>query len=265
MVKTRLMDKVVIVTGASSGIGKATALLLAGQGANVALAARRRDALEQVAGQIEGMGRQALVAPTDVARQDQVECLVQQTLDRWGQVDVLVANAGQYFRSPIADAGSSVFKQAMEINFYGALYTVLAVLPHMLGRDSGHIVLMSTVDGKKGIPPDAPYVAAKFAMAGFGDVLRQELRGSGVGVTTLFPGRVDTPLIDYLKVPWMSAKIPPEAVARAVLRAIERRPAEIILPFQAKLLVYTNALFPGLADWAVRAFHLEGWDMRTEG
>lgn len=96
----------------------------------------------------------------------------------------------------------------------------------MMAQGSGHIVLVTSMDAKKGIPRDAPYVAAKFALAGFGDVLRQELYGSGVAVTTLFPGRVDTPMIEHLKVPWISAKISPEVVARATVRAIVRRQPE---------------------------------------
>jgi short-subunit dehydrogenase len=130
----------------------------------------------------------------------------------------------------------------------------------MRTQGSGHIVLVSSMDGKKGVPPDAPYVVAKFALAGFGDVLRQELHGTGVDVTTVFPGRVDTPLIATLKVPWISAKIPPEAVARAIVTAIRRRQAEVIVPFRARLLLWANALSPRLGDWAVRTFRLEGWE-----
>jgi short-subunit dehydrogenase len=116
------------------------------------------------------------------------------------------------------------------------------------------------MDARKGIPPDAPYVAAKFALSGFGDVLRQELRGTGVSVSIIYPGRVDTPMIENLRVPWISAKIPAEAVARAILRAVRRRQPEVILPAQSKLLVYLNTISPALADWAVRWFHLEGWE-----
>jgi len=148
----------------------------------------------------------------------------------------------------------------MAVNFYGVLHAVQAVLPHMVARRSGHIVLVSSADGKKGIPPDGPYVAAKFAVAGLGDILRQELRPYGIAVTTVFPGRVDTPMIAHLRVPWISAKIPPEAVARAILRAIRRRTPEVIIPLQVRLFVYLSALCPSLGDWFTRQFHLEGWE-----
>jgi len=252
--------RVAIVTGASSGIGRATALALADHGACVALAARRTSALEELAAQIVSKGREALVVTTDVTRQDQVERLMSQTLARWGQVDILVANSGQYIRSPVAKVSPSILEQSMAINFYGNVYPILLVLPHMLARQSGHIVLVSTMDAKKGLPLDAPYVAAKAAMSGFCEVLRQELRGSGIFVTTVFPARVDTPMIDHLKVPWISAKIPPEAVSRAILRGIQRRKAEIILPPRAILLHALNFFSPGLADSAARFFHLQGWE-----
>lgn len=260
MSKRTLYDKVAIVTGGSSGIGRATALALASDGAHVALAARNVAALREVAQAIQLLGREALVVPTDVTRQDQVNRLVAETLARWKQVDILVANAGVYIRCPITDLTAAEVERSMAVNFYGALHAVLAVLPHMLDRKSGHLVLVSSMDGKKGIVLDGPYVTAKFALAGFGEVLRQELYGSGVHVTTVFPGRVDTPMIATLRVPWISAKIPPEAVARAIVRAIRRRQPEVIVPFQARALVYVNTLSPRLGDWIARLFHLEGWE-----
>ena len=255
-----MLNKVAIVTGASSGIGRATALALAGEGAHVALAARNATALHEVAQAIRALGHEALAVPTDVIRQDQVERLVTETLAHWKRVDILVANAGAYVRCPIPDLTVAEVERSMAVNFYGALYAILAVLPHMLNQKNGHLVLVSSMDAKKGFPLDAPYVAAKFALAGFGEVLRQELYGSGVHVTTVFPGRVDTPMIATLQVPWISAKIPPEIVARAIVRAIHRRQLEVIVPFQARALVYLNTLSPRLGDWIARLFHLEGWE-----
>lgn len=254
----RFTDKVVIITGASSGIGRATALALAREGANIALAARREAELQAVAESIRALGRRALVVPTDVTQQAQVARLVAETLQRWGRVDVVIANAGVYVRSPVEALTVDAVERSMAVNFYGALYLVLAALPHLRAQHSGHIVLVTSMDAKKGVPPDAPYVAAKYALAGFGDVLRQELYGTGVDVSIIFPGRVDTPLIATLQVPRISAKIPPEDVARAIVGAIRRRRAEVILPFQAFLLMYVNRLSPRLGDWVVRTFRLGG-------
>lgn len=226
----------------------------------MALAARRESALQEVADEIRLLGREALVVPTDVTDRDQVDHLVAATVARWDGVDILVANAGAYIRSSIRELSVDDIRRSLAVNFYGALYAVLAVQPHMVEQGDGHIVLVSSLDGKKGLPCDAPYVAAKFALAGYGEVLRQELHGSGIEVTIVFPGRVDTPLIDTLRVPRLSAKIPPEAVARAIAAAIRRPRPEVILPFQARAFHLLNAISPRLGDWLVRLLHLEGWE-----
>ncbi len=255
-----LTDSVAVITGASSGIGRATALALARAGARVALAARRRERLEEVAAEVSAMGGQALVLPTDVTRQEQVERLVAATVERWGRLDWVIASAGLYVRCPVTQLSPAEVERSMAVNFYGPLYLVLASLPHLLRQGRGHIFLVTSLDGKKGLPPDGPYVAAKFALSGLGEVMRQELRDTGVHVTILFPGRVDTPMIEDLQVPWISAKVPPEAVARAILRAIRRPRPEIVVPPYAKALVYLNLISPRLGDWAVRHFRLEGWE-----
>jgi NADP-dependent 3-hydroxy acid dehydrogenase YdfG len=255
-----LLGEVAVVTGASSGIGRATALALAEKGAHVSLGARTESALRELVDEIRARGREALAVPTDVTDKSQVNRLVGETLARWKRVDILVANAGVYVRSPIRALTVEEVERSMAVNFYGALYAVLAVQSHMLEQGDGHIVLVSSLDGKKGLPQDAPYVAAKFALAGYGEVLRQELHGSGVHVTTVFPGRVDTPLIDTLEVPQVSAKIPAEAVARSIVAAVRQPKPEVIMPIQGRALHLVNALSPRLGDWLVRVFHLQGWE-----
>lgn len=255
-----LVDAVAVVTGASSGIGRATALALAEKGAHVSLGARTESALRELADEIRRRGREALVVPTDVTDKNQVNRLIAETLARFQRVDILVANAGAYIRSPIRTLTVEEVERSMAVNFYGALHAVLAVQSHMLEQGNGHIILVSSLDGKKGLPRDAPYVAAKFALAGYGEVLRQELHDSGVHVTTVFPGRVDTPLIDTLEVPRVSAKIPVEAVARSIVAAVRQPKPEVIMPIQGRALHLVNALSPRLGDWLVRLFHLQGWE-----
>jgi NADP-dependent 3-hydroxy acid dehydrogenase YdfG len=249
---------VAIVTGASSGIGRSTALALAREGADLALAARNCDALEEVAREIREQGGRALVVPCDVSDRHQVKTLVEGSVAEWGRIDIIVANAGAYVQAPIREATIEQFEHAMNVNFYGAISGVLAALPHMLKQGTGHVVLVSSMDARKGIPPDAPYVAAKAALAMFGDVMRQEMHGTGIEVTVVYPGRVDTPLIDHLHVPWISAKIPPDQVARTIVRAIHRRQACVITPPQARLLDYVHFISPRLADWFVRRLGLCG-------
>ena len=262
--KRSLSGKVAIVTGASLGIGESTALALAERGARVALAARSVSPLERVCSSIRQQGGEALVHPTDVTDPRQVESLIQAALSCWGRIDILVSNAGQYIRAPIRDLSMEDLQRSMEVNFFGHVRVIKAVIPTMTLQGSGHIILVSSMDGKKGLPPDAPYVSAKFALTGFGDVLRQELRPAGIAVTTILPGRVDTPMIADLDFSWISPKLPPRAVARAILSAIDRRPAEVILPFQALLLHLANVFSPRFADASVRLFRLWGWKKRED-
>lgn len=259
------LNKTALISGASSGIGKALALQLARQGCKVALLARTQSRLEEVAAQVRSVGSQALVLPTDLTDPNAIRASVKTAFETWSQLDFVFSNAGQYLRSPIVDLTLDTLRKSMEINFYSHVELLLATLPSMVERKSGHLVLVSTMDAKKAIPPDAPYVAAKCALAGFGDILRQELHGSGVEVTLVFPGRVDTPMVENLEVPWISAKISAEACAKAILKGVQKRKAEIILPPQTLLLYYIQVFAPRLADFAVRFFRLEGWERSERG
>jgi short-subunit dehydrogenase len=257
--KKAFQDKIAIVTGASSGIGRETALALAERGAHVVLAGRRVKALEHLYFEIQGKGREALVVPTDVTLQEQVEALVETTLSKWGQVDILVSNAGQYIRSPVMDLSIDILKQSMAVNFYAHVYTFLAVLPTMVSQNSGHIVVVATLDAKTPLYPDAPYVAAKSALSGLTHVLRQELYDTNVNASIIYPGRVDTPMIEDLKFHWLSAKISPQSVAHAIIQAIQKNKAQVIVPPHARLLEALYFFTPALADWAARYFNLKGW------
>jgi NAD(P)-dependent dehydrogenase (short-subunit alcohol dehydrogenase family) len=251
--------KVAIVTGASSGIGRATALVLAGQGASVVLASRNSEALSALAEDLKQQGRQVIVIPTDVTQREQVEALVREVIAQWGRVDILVSNAGEYIRAPITELDPADLQRSLDVNFFGGVYCVKAVLPHMLAQKSGHIVFVTSMDGKIGLPPDAPYVSAKFALTGFCEVLRQEVRDSGIAVTNVLPGRVDTGMIEDLRFTWISPKISPESVAAAILKGIRKRKPIVIVPPLARLLYYINVFAPTLSDQLSRFFHLEGW------
>lgn len=254
-----LFDQVAIVTGASSGIGRAATLALAKHGACVALAARREPALAELARAVESLGRKALILPTDVTQREQVQAMVQQVVEHWGRVDILVSNAGEYIRGPIVDLDPAELQRSLDVNYFGGVYSIKAVLPHMLGRKSGHIIAVTSLDGKIGLPSDAPYVSAKFALTGFLEVLRQEVSQHGITVTNVLPGRVDTMMIEHLHVPWISPKISAESVARSIINAIRKRKPIVIVPPQANLLYYINVFAPRLSDRLSRLFHLEGW------
>jgi NAD(P)-dependent dehydrogenase (short-subunit alcohol dehydrogenase family) len=254
-----LRDKVAIVTGASSGIGRATALELAKAGACVALAARRESSLLELAEEIQRTGSKALVLQTDVTERQQVEAMVQEVLSQWGRVDILISNAGEYIRAPIIDLDPSDLQRSLNVNYFGGVYCIKAVLPRMLSQKGGHIVAVTSMDGKIGLPPDAPYVSAKFALTGLCEVLRQEVSDHGIAVTNVLPGRVDTVMIQQLRFSWISPKVSPEVVARSILDAIRKRKPIVIVPPQAKLLYYINVFAPKLSDRLSRFFRLEGW------
>jgi short-subunit dehydrogenase len=258
---TQGAERIAVVTGASSGIGLATARALAGDGWTVVLSARNGKVLEGLATEIRGRGGKAHVVPADLRSADGPERLIDETIARFGRVDLLVASAGVYVRKRPWETSAGDYQASMELNFLGAVRPVLRVLPHMLERRSGQIVGISSVDGKKGLTYDIVYVPSKFALTGFLDVLRQELHGTGVAVTTVFPGRVDTPMIGNLRVPRASAKISADAVARAVMRGVRRRSAEVLVPYwSSKTIVLVSTVSAKLGDWLVRLFRLEGSD-----
>ena len=259
---TTLDKHVAIITGASSGIGRAVAVAFAERGGRIALAARRSAELEETARLVTSRGGSPLVVPTDVTLHSQVETLIARVIEEWGKVDIVVGNAGQYIRSPAVQVTMDDIEGSIEVNFYGTARVVLAALPHMVDAGSGHVVLIASVDGKKGLPLDTPYVAAKFALVGFGDVMRQELKGHGIQVSTVLPGRVDTPFVEEFRFPLISKPIPPEKVARAVVKAVERNRAEVVVPAFNVLLVWAASLAPRLSDFAVRVLRLEGWTRR---
>ncbi len=254
-----LRGRVVLITGGSRGIGAATAGLFARHGARVLISARREEPLYQTALRLrEETGQDVRAVLADVRRPEEVRRLVETALATWGRLDVVVANAGVYVQVPVRETTLGDFHRAFAVNFYGAVAVVLEALPHLLAQGEGHIVLVTSMDAKKGIPPDGPYVAAKAALSAWGDVLRQELHGTGVGVSIVFPGRVDTDMVAHLRVPWISAKMPPQKVAQAILDAVRGNRAEVIVPWHARLLGWTQAFFPRLADWAVRWLRLSG-------
>jgi len=252
-----LNGKVIIISGASSGIGRATALALAKHHPRLILASRNQEALEKVAHEAQGMGSAVMVCATDVTDPAQVSQMVHQTLVEWGQIDLLITSNGQYVRGSIHETSALDMERSLQVNFLGCFHLTKAVLPTMLLQYSGHLIFISSMIAKKALPYDIPYVAAKYALSGYADSLRQELHRTGVSVTTIFPARVDTPFIQDLEIPWAARPDSPETVAKVVLRAIRSQKAEIILPTRANILHYLNVFSPKTADWAVRAFRLE--------
>lgn len=250
--------KVIIITGASSGIGRAAAVKLADLGAKVVLAARSERNLALLKNEILLKGGDVLVIHSDVIVYDDAQRIVRETILKWGRVDILIACAGKYVKDKSREIDIPLFEESMAVNFYGTLNVIKCVLPEMKRSGSGHIVIINSLDSKKGIVGDGPYVAAKAALDQYGDVLRQEMKGYKITVTSVYPGRVDTPMIGNIRVPRISAKIPPEKVVRAIIRGIRRKKAIVFVPRIFFPIAALNTLMPRFLDRVYRILRLEG-------
>lgn len=195
---SELADDVVIVTGASSGIGEATAEALAEEGATVVLAARRVEELEALADRIEADGGDALVVPTDVTDEADIDALVETVTDEYGRIDVLVNNAGVMLVEPLERADRSNLRQMVEVNLLGLMNLTHAVLPVMQEQGSGHVVNVSSVAGRRANENFSGYNATKFGVNAFTEAVRQEVTTEGIRTTVVEPGAVDTELPTHI-------------------------------------------------------------------
>ena len=231
----RLNGKTALVTGASSGMGRLMALRFAREGARVALVARRETELQQLAGEIERGGGQALVLPCDVAERAEVFAAAKEALRRCGAIDILVNNAGYGHHRRFLDWDLDDMERMLRVNFLGTLYWTKAVLPQMVARRSGWIVVMASVAGKLGVPEESAYAASKFAQVGLAEALSYEVEDAGVHVLTVCPGTINTPFFDaeaLERMPPVAKRmmIEPEKVIDAILDALVRGKHEITVP-----------------------------------
>ena len=203
----KLDGKVALITGASSGIGEATALALAALGAKVALAARRADRLQKLEKQITDGGGKALSLVTDIADEAQATEMVHKTNSNFGSVDILVNNAGAMLVGPVEGADTSDWQRMININLLGLMYATHAALPLMKAQGGGHIVNISSVAGRVAIPNYAVYNATKFGVCAFSEALRKEVYKDKIRVTVIEPGGVATELADQITNPEFKQQI----------------------------------------------------------
>jgi NADP-dependent 3-hydroxy acid dehydrogenase YdfG len=229
-----IKDKVVVITGASSGIGEATALLLAERGAKIVLGARGHDRLAALADRIARAGGEAAYAPTDVKRPADLSALVKMAGERYGKLDVIVNNAGVMPVSPLDDLRVEDWEEMIDVNIKGVLYGIAAALPVFRMQGFGHFVNIASTAAHKTVPNQAVYSGTKFAVRAISEGLRQEA-GETVRVTIISPGMVRTNFADGVTSQTVKAQLeksrdrfamPPDAIARAVAFAIEQ-PADV--------------------------------------
>jgi NADP-dependent 3-hydroxy acid dehydrogenase YdfG len=223
-------NKIVVITGASSGLGAATARRLASEGATVVLAARRLDRIESLVDEIAAQGGRALAAQTDVADRVQVQALVDTTVQTYGRIDVILNNAGLMPLSPLERLKVDEWDRMIDVNIKGVLYGIAAALPHMRRQKSGHIINVSSVAGHKVISSGTVYSATKFAVRALSEGLRQEVKPYNIRTTILSPGSIETELIDQISEPDIEAAvrartsfaIPADSFARMAAFAISQ-------------------------------------------
>ena len=253
-----LSEQVVVITGASSGIGRATAHLLARHGASLVLAARNESALEETAREVEERGGNAVAVPTDVSDPAQVQRLAERAVEAFGRIDTWVNGAAVSVYGTVEQLTDEEMRRVVEVALLGTMYGARAALPH-LRRSGGTLIDIASVAGRRAVPLQAPYSAAKHGIVGFDEALRVELArdAPNVGVTTILPYGINTPFFNHArsKLGVLPQPTPPayapEAVAEAIAWAAEHRTREIVVGGAAKGALLMQRLSPSLVDRAL--------------
>ena len=248
--------KIVIITGASSGIGAATARRLAREGMHLTLAARRVDKLKQVAEDVTSLGGEVLSVQADVRDRDDIKHIMDATLERWGRIDVLLNNAGVGDDVKLVDMPSEKIRNEIHINLTAVIECAQAVLPIMLRQKSGHIINVASLAGLVAVPGSTVYSATKFGVNGFTDALHRELLGTGIRVSAFCPGYTPSEISAELKAiaegrpdaPHIPGLMPISYVADQIARLIATPRLRVVIPKSWRPLPYIAYLFPIFAD-----------------
>ncbi len=248
-------DKAVVITGASSGIGEDAALGFARQGARVVLLARRKSMLDNLAGKINAEGGRALAIPCDVTKRSDVDAAIEQAVRSFNRLDILVNSAGILIPAEVEKIKLADLERMMSVNVYGALNAIQAAMPAMRKQGSGNIVNIASLAGRRGMSPTGGYAASKFAMVGLTEALRVETFGTGIRVSLVMPGVIDTPMTSNTVIPDMEMakmpsffKMPVQWVTWAIFAAAAFGLEEVDVPPGAGLGEKIAALFPGVTD-----------------
>lgn len=272
-----LSEQVVVITGASSGIGRATAIALGSHGATVVLAARNASALRAAAGDVERAGGHAHVVETDVADWRQVEHLASEAVERFGRIDTWVNNAAVVAYATVEETSVEEIEQILRVDLMGQIHGMKAALPIMRRQGGGAIINVASIEAIRSLPFHAPYGASKHGIKGFTEALRLELQHEGlpIHVTLVMPGSINTPFMTHARSKLGVKPLPlppiyePEIVAEAILHAAEHPTRDIIVGGAAKILSLMQRLSPTLVDWYLlqggRGFHNQMTDEPDDG
>jgi short-subunit dehydrogenase len=248
-------NKNILLTGASEGIGRATALALAREGATVVLTARSEDKLREVAADIEPLSGRAVIIPADLAQPAERARLVEETLAAVGQIDILINNAGLGMEARIGEIALDDARHLMEVNFIAPLDLMQRVLPAMRQRNAGQIVNISSIVSHRATPLQSIYCASKYALNGLSDALRAELVGTTIRVTDIYPGVTETRFpanqLHSKREKHRRRALPAERVAEIIVDAIQKRSRARYVRWQDRVLVMGTRMLPGLAEQTV--------------
>ena len=246
-------NKVVVITGASSGIGEAAAVQFAKKGANIVLVARKKDKLEQVKKKLSKYPIEILVQVCDVSDKQQVKQMSETVIDTFSQIDVLVNNAGFVIYGKVEELSIEDIESQMQTNYFGMINCTKYFLPYFLKQNYGHMVNVASVGGSFGVPGIASYCATKFAMLGFSEGLHHELHGTNVGVTVVSPIMVRTALFDHPSFKNFTKhatgiSLSSETVANAIIKAANSSRLEIVVPSVVRIGIWLKHTFPFLIN-----------------
>lgn len=254
------VERVIVITGASAGIGRAVAELAAADGASVVLSARRKDLLDAVVAGIAAKGGRALAVAGDVTSDADMQTLVARAIETFGRVDVMLCNAGIGFHDTFQGTPPDVMRRLVDVNLMGTLYAARAAMPHFLARGSGHLIAVSSIVGRRGIPGSAVYAATKAAQIGLIEGIRAETHGTNIRASLVYPVSTVTEFRDAIKrdygqdVSGRGPKQSAEDVARAIIDCIHHPRPEVYPLKKAKWLSVVSVIAPGLADRLVQKY-----------
>lgn len=247
-------DRAVILTGASQGIGRATAVILAGAGCKLALAARRVEPLQALAAELRQTGQQVVAIPTDMGDTGQAAALAHKTIEAFGRLDVVINNAAVGLRERLLDLQEAEARRIMDINYFGPMALIQAAIPYLKANpDGGLLINISSIVGRRAMPGIGAYCASKGALEKMAESLRLELMADNIRVSTVYPGVTATrfnhnSLGSSQDGRGRIAGVPPERVARAILKAIRREQRDVFITLFDRTFVMASAAWPWLMD-----------------
>ena len=257
-----IANKVIIVTGASSGIGRAVALALARERARLVLVARRQPLLESLADEVRKEGGTVLVLALDLRDRGQAEKMIATTREQFERIDVLINNAGFGYLGTVEETPAAVVREIFDLNFEAPLLASQLAIPIMKAHGGGHIINVSSVVGRRGLPLNGIYCATKFALQGISESLRLEVKDAGIDVSIVNPAATESEFGDHVRRGGVKAKFKPtghvqsaEEVARSIVKCIRRPKLEVYPNSRSRLLTWASALSPALVDRIIANYY----------